>query len=106
MTAPSIAGRFSGLPPAVASGPWRRSPARASRRSGSSPPAAREIELRDFLALLESVEDGARQAVRRGMPAAEAAREWSLPEALGDWVRFSDDYYEVAFRAWERELRS
>ena len=34
------------------------------------------------------------------------AREWKPPAALGDWVRFSDDYYEVAFRAWERELRS
>ena len=68
--------------------------------------AARAAELRGFLALLESVEDGAREAVRRGRPAAEAAREWKPPAALGDWVRFSEDYYEVAFRAWERELRS
>ena len=67
--------------------------------------AARERELRDFLTLLESVEDGARRAVRRGVPAAEAARGWKPPAALGEWVRFSDDYYEVAFRAWERELR-
>ena len=67
--------------------------------------AAREPELRGFLALLESVEDGARRAVRRGVPAADAAREWKPPVTLGEWVRFSDDYYEVAFRAWELELR-
>ena len=68
--------------------------------------AARAGELRGFLALLESVEDGARRALARGTPAAEAAREWKPPAALGEWVMFSDDYYEVAFRAWERELRS
>jgi hypothetical protein len=68
--------------------------------------AARAAELRGFLALLESIEDGARRAVARGMPAVEAARGWRPPVSLGEWVRFSDDYYEVAFRAWERELRS
>jgi glyoxylase-like metal-dependent hydrolase (beta-lactamase superfamily II) len=68
--------------------------------------AARTAELRGFLALLESVEDGARRAVRRGIPADAAARAWKPPAAVGDWVRFSDDYYAVAFRAWERELRS
>lgn len=68
--------------------------------------AARAGELRTFLALLESVEDGARRAVARGVPAAEAARGWHPPRALGEWVMFSDDYYEVAFRAWERELRA
>jgi glyoxylase-like metal-dependent hydrolase (beta-lactamase superfamily II) len=67
--------------------------------------AARAPELRGFLGLLESVEDGARRALARGVPAAEAARGWRPPPALGEWVRFSDDYYEVAFRAWERELR-
>jgi glyoxylase-like metal-dependent hydrolase (beta-lactamase superfamily II) len=66
--------------------------------------AARLGELRGFLTLLESVEQGARDAIRRGIPAAEAAREWSPPRALGEWTKFSEDYYEVAFRAWEREL--
>jgi glyoxylase-like metal-dependent hydrolase (beta-lactamase superfamily II) len=68
--------------------------------------AARAPDLRAFLTLLESIEDGARRAVARGVPAAAAARTWRPPSALGEWVRFSDDYYEVAFRAWERELRS
>jgi glyoxylase-like metal-dependent hydrolase (beta-lactamase superfamily II) len=68
--------------------------------------AARATELRAFLTLLESIEDGARTAVARGVPAAEGARDWRPPGKLGEWVRFSDDYYEVAFRAWEKELRS
>jgi glyoxylase-like metal-dependent hydrolase (beta-lactamase superfamily II) len=68
--------------------------------------AARAQELRAFLTLLESIEDGARAAFVRGVPPGEAAREWRPPAALGEWVRFSDDYYEVAFRAWEKELRS
>jgi glyoxylase-like metal-dependent hydrolase (beta-lactamase superfamily II) len=68
--------------------------------------AARAAELRTFLALLEAIEHGARRAVARGVPAGEASRTWRPPAALGEWVRFSDDYYEVAFRAWERELRS
>jgi len=68
--------------------------------------AARAPELRAFLTLLESIEAGARSAIARGVPAAEAAREWRPPDALGEWVCFSDDYYEVAFRAWEKELTS
>jgi glyoxylase-like metal-dependent hydrolase (beta-lactamase superfamily II) len=66
--------------------------------------AAHASELRGFLTLLEAVEQGARDAIRRGVPAAEAAREWRPPRSLGEWVMFSDGYYEVAFRAWEREL--
>jgi glyoxylase-like metal-dependent hydrolase (beta-lactamase superfamily II) len=68
--------------------------------------AARAAELRAFLTLLESIEDGARAAIARGVPPAEGARAWRPPARLGEWVRFSDDYYEVAFRAWEKELRS
>jgi glyoxylase-like metal-dependent hydrolase (beta-lactamase superfamily II) len=66
--------------------------------------AARAAELRGFLALLESVEDGARDAIKRGVPTDRAAREWRPPKSLGEWVMFSDNYYEVAFRAWAREL--
>lgn len=57
-----------------------------------------------YLRLLEDVEEAARRAVRRGVPAGRAAREYRPPEALGDWTLFSDDYYAVAFRAWAREL--
>jgi glyoxylase-like metal-dependent hydrolase (beta-lactamase superfamily II) len=68
--------------------------------------AARAADLRAFLTLLESIEDGARRTIARGVPAAEGVRDWRPPGKLGEWVRFSDDYYEVAFRAWEKELRS
>ena len=68
--------------------------------------AAGVAELRGYLALLESLELAARDAAARGWPAAEAARRWRPPRALGEWVLFSDDYYEVAFRAWERELHT
>jgi len=60
--------------------------------------------LRAYLQLLEDVEEAARRAVRRGVPAERAAREYRPPEALGEWALFSDDYYAVAFRAWAREL--
>jgi glyoxylase-like metal-dependent hydrolase (beta-lactamase superfamily II) len=66
--------------------------------------AARATELRGFLALLESIEAGARDAITRGVPADRAAREWHPPKSLGEWVMFSENYYEVAFRAWAREL--
>ncbi len=65
---------------------------------------AREPELRGFLDLLESVEQGARDGLGRGLPVAVAARRWRPPASLGEWTRFSDNYYEVAFRAWAREL--
>jgi hypothetical protein len=66
--------------------------------------AARAQELRGFLALLESIEAGARDAITRGVPADRAAGEWHPPKSLGEWVMFSENYYEVAFRAWAREL--
>jgi len=39
-----------------------------------------------------------------GTTAAEAAKAFKLPAALGEWTMFSGNYYEVALRAWEREL--
>jgi glyoxylase-like metal-dependent hydrolase (beta-lactamase superfamily II) len=66
--------------------------------------AARRAELRGFLTLLESIEAGARDAITRGVPADRSAQEWHPPKSLGEWVMFSEDYYEVAFRAWAREL--
>ena len=58
-----------------------------------------------YLALLDDVEEAARRATGAGIPAAEAAREYSPPASLGEWVLFGDRYYAVALGAWERELR-
>lgn len=61
-------------------------------------------DLRSYVSLLEDVEDAARRAFDRGRSAEEAAGEYAVPEALGEWVRFSERYYEVAIGAWHREL--
>lgn len=57
-----------------------------------------------YVTLLDDVESAARRAIESGTPAAVAAREYRPPAELGDWVKFSPDYYEVALKAWEREL--
>lgn len=58
-----------------------------------------------YLALLDDVETTARRAIEAGTPIDVAASEYRPPSLLGEWVLFSPRYYEVALRAWERELR-
>jgi len=69
---------------------------------GSIPSSA---ELRNYVGLLDHIEAAARRAFAAGKPAADAAREFAMPPALGEWHRFSDSYYQVALAAWERDLR-
>jgi glyoxylase-like metal-dependent hydrolase (beta-lactamase superfamily II) len=57
-----------------------------------------------YLALLDDLEAAARRALEAGIPLDVAARDYRPPSALGEWVLFSPRYYEVAMRAWEREL--
>jgi len=61
-------------------------------------------EMKPYLALLEEIGSAARAAFEKGIPASEAAAEYSLPASLGEWMMFSPSYYQVAFEAWEREL--
>jgi len=61
-------------------------------------------EMSDYLALLKLVEQKAKDALIAGKTAAEGAAEFSIPEALGEWVLFNPAYYERAFAAWYREL--
>ena len=61
--------------------------------------------LETYVTLLDDVEAAARRAFEAGTPAADASQDYRPPGGLGDWVLFSEDYYEVAFRAWERELK-
>jgi len=68
-------------------------------------PLADAMDLQRYIALLDHIEDAARRAHAQGIPAAEAAATYSIPEALGEWMMFSDRYFEVALGAWERELR-
>ena len=58
-----------------------------------------------YVDLLEDVGQAATRAVESGVPSAEAAGRYSVPESLGEWAMFSPRYYEVAFGAWERDLQ-
>ncbi len=67
-------------------------------------PMAERQDVEHYIELIELVDHAARQAVQAGTPAAEAAKEFKLPASLGDWTA-SPRSLEVAFTAWERELR-
>jgi len=57
-----------------------------------------------YVALLDLIEQAARRAHAAGVPPAVAAKGVTIPASLGVWTRFGDSYYEVALKAWEREL--
>ena len=61
--------------------------------------------LAPYVDLLEDVGMAATRAVEAGTPVAEAAEAYSVPASLGEWAMFNPRYYEVAFGAWERDLR-
>lgn len=69
---------------------------------GAIPTAA---EATQYVAVLDLVEAAARKAVAAGTPIDAAAAEFAIPASLGDWVRFNPTYFQVALRAWEKELR-
>lgn len=60
--------------------------------------------LERYRALLDDVEAAARRGIEAGTPVEIVARDYRPPVELGEWVLFSPRYYEVAFRAWQREL--
>ena len=60
--------------------------------------------LQNYVEMLEHVGDAATEAFRAGQSAAEASAEYTIPESLGEFVRFSPTYYEVAFNAWYGDL--
>jgi glyoxylase-like metal-dependent hydrolase (beta-lactamase superfamily II) len=67
-------------------------------------PLAEPADLRRYVALLDSVEQGARAAKAKGQTAAEAAAEYRLPADIANWTLFSPRYPETAIGAWLREL--
>ncbi len=69
-------------------------------------PIADPVDLDLYVQVIDQVEAAARRAFERGVPAAEAAVEFSLPPSVGDWMMFSPRYYQVALSAWERELQT
>jgi glyoxylase-like metal-dependent hydrolase (beta-lactamase superfamily II) len=68
-------------------------------------PLANSQDLERYIQVIDDVGAAARRAIEGGTPAAEAAQSYRLPETLGEWTMFNSRYYEVAFIAWERELK-
>ena len=67
-------------------------------------PLADAAALADYLVMIDDIEAAARRAYEQGIPAAEAAKKYRLPEGVADWTLFRDRYFEVAISAWYREL--
>lgn len=59
--------------------------------------------MRDYLGLLESLEQVARAGHAAGTPAAQVAATYTVPTALGEWMA-SKTSVERAITAWYREL--
>ena len=49
-------------------------------------------------------EQVATKTAEKGIPLADAAAEYQLPDAVADWVLFNPQYFEVAFKSWYEEL--
>lgn len=67
-------------------------------------PMAERQDVEHYIALIELVDHAAREAVKAGTPAAEAAKQFTIPPSLGEWAA-SPRSLEVAFTAWEKELK-
>lgn len=61
-------------------------------------------DLTHYIGVLDAIEDAARKARAAGTPATDAAKTFKLSASLGEWTMFGGNYFEVALRAWEREL--
>jgi glyoxylase-like metal-dependent hydrolase (beta-lactamase superfamily II) len=57
-----------------------------------------------YVTVLDAVEAHAREALRTGRSAAEAAADFALPDASAGWTSFSSSYFERAIGAWLTEL--
>lgn len=58
----------------------------------------------NYIALLEDIEAAARKAHAAGTPAAEAAKAYTAPAALGTWESLAPSMTQSVFTAWEKEL--
>ncbi|MDE2655214.1 MAG: MBL fold metallo-hydrolase [Gemmatimonadota bacterium] len=67
-------------------------------------PLADAEALARYTAVIDSVEEAARDAMEDGRTAQEAAEDYEVPEELGEWTLFNPAYYQRAIEAWMREL--
>lgn len=61
--------------------------------------------LKPYLELIDHVGEAAQKAIKKGVPADEAWKEYQVPASLGEWAKFRPDVYRFAFEAWEREIK-
>lgn len=61
-------------------------------------------DLTHYVGVLDAVEDAARKARAAGTSATDAAKTFKLSASLREWTMFGGNYFEVALRAWERDL--
>jgi glyoxylase-like metal-dependent hydrolase (beta-lactamase superfamily II) len=69
-------------------------------------PVGGAAEFDRYLAMIDAVEQGAREAHAAGRPVTEAAAAFALPPGVGEWTLFGTTFFERAFTAWYRELDS
>lgn len=60
--------------------------------------------LERYVALLDHVEEAARNALARGWTAEEAGTRYRLPPETADWALFNPGYFARAIGAWMAEL--
>jgi glyoxylase-like metal-dependent hydrolase (beta-lactamase superfamily II) len=69
-------------------------------------PLGHPTEYDRYVSMLEEVERVARKAHAAGTSAADAGASFSLPASLGDWALFNKIFYQRAFEAWYKELKT
>lgn len=67
-------------------------------------PVGRGAEYDRYVSMLDELELSARKARSAGVPAADAARSFTLSPSLGEWTLFNQSFFERAFVAWYRDL--
>lgn len=81
----------------LASGEWK------TWVPGHGPLASSE-DMGRYIAVIDGIEETARQSVLRGMTAEEAGEAHAIPTDLGEWTLFNPNYFQRAIEAWMREL--
>jgi glyoxylase-like metal-dependent hydrolase (beta-lactamase superfamily II) len=61
-------------------------------------------DVTQYQAMLDEIEQAARDSHTAGISAAAAGAAYALPDTLGEWTLFSRTFFERAFAAWYREL--